>query len=136
MSSESAAVSALTVSRLSDGGQSRMMYSKRSRSGASSRFNAFSRSGADIISTSNPIRFTFAGMTLRAGMPPSWRRESAAARPSSPSYRVAASAALSIPRPEVAFAWGSQSTRRVGFSKTASEADRLTAVVVLPTPPF
>src|SRR3981081_3786162 len=36
----------------------------------------------------------------------------------------------------VAFAWESQSTRRVGFSAVARQAARFTAVVVLPTPPF
>src|SRR3990170_3026564 len=40
------------------------------------------------------------------------------------------------PAPDVAFAWGSRSTRRVAFSITAREAARLTAVVVFPTPPF
>src|SRR4030067_840221 len=40
------------------------------------------------------------------------------------------------PAPDVAFAWGSRSTRRVVFSITAREAARLTAVVVFPTPPF
>src|SRR3990170_7079832 len=40
------------------------------------------------------------------------------------------------PIPDVAFAWGSMSTRRVRFSITAREAARLTAVVVFPTPPF
>src|SRR6202047_4515576 len=36
----------------------------------------------------------------------------------------------------VAFAWESQSTRRVGCSEAAKQAAKLTAVVVLPTPPF
>src|SRR6267378_8607067 len=36
----------------------------------------------------------------------------------------------------VAFAWESQSTRRVGCSAVARQAARFTAVVVLPTPPF
>src|SRR4030065_957634 len=42
----------------------------------------------------------------------------------------------SPPIPDVAFAWGSRSTRRVRVSITAREAARLTAVVVFPTPPF
>src|SRR4030066_1584012 len=42
----------------------------------------------------------------------------------------------SPPIPDVAFAWGSRSTRRVRFSVTAREARGLTAVVVFPTPPF
>src|SRR4030066_1627364 len=40
------------------------------------------------------------------------------------------------PIPDVAFAWGSRSTRRVRFSLTARGAARLPAVVVFPTPPF
>src|ERR1700730_17610132 len=36
----------------------------------------------------------------------------------------------------VALAWESQSTRRVGCSEAARQAAKLTAVVVLPTPPF
>src|ERR1700724_138688 len=36
----------------------------------------------------------------------------------------------------VALAWESQSTRRVGCSAVAKQAAKLTAVVVLPTPPF
>ena len=40
------------------------------------------------------------------------------------------------PRPEVAFACGSRSTRRTRRSQAATEAPRLMAVVVLPTPPF
>jgi hypothetical protein len=40
------------------------------------------------------------------------------------------------PKPLEAFAWGSQSTSRVLISAAASEAPRLMAVVVFPTPPF
>src|SRR5437899_8261513 len=40
------------------------------------------------------------------------------------------------PNPVVALPCGSRSTRRVGRSARASPAARLTAVVVLPTPPF
>src|ERR1700730_16202515 len=36
----------------------------------------------------------------------------------------------------VALAWESQSTSRVGCSEAAKQAAKLTAVVVLPTPPF
>src|SRR5690554_1425480 len=41
-----------------------------------------------------------------------------------------------MPNPLEALAWGSRSTRSVRRSETANEAARLTAVVVLPTPPF
>src|SRR5208282_4185931 len=40
------------------------------------------------------------------------------------------------PRPEDAFAWGSQSASRILSPSIARQADRLIAVVVLPTPPF
>src|ERR1700679_1738333 len=40
------------------------------------------------------------------------------------------------PSPEVALAWGSQSTRRIFKPSKAKQAARLMAVVVLPTPPF
>src|SRR5271154_4268391 len=43
---------------------------------------------------------------------------------------------LTKPRPLVELDWGSQSTSRVLTSAAASEAARLMAVVVLPTPPF
>ena len=42
----------------------------------------------------------------------------------------------STPRPDVALACGSASIRRTLFSNTPSADARLTAVVVLPTPPF
>src|SRR5216683_1907153 len=40
------------------------------------------------------------------------------------------------PTPLVAFPWGSRSTSSTRRSETASDAARLTAVVVFPTPPF
>src|SRR5215468_1037162 len=46
------------------------------------------------------------------------------------------SGSLTRPRPLVAFDCGSQSTSRVLTSAAASDAARLMAVVVLPTPPF
>src|SRR5262252_3818730 len=47
-----------------------------------------------------------------------------------------ASSRLENPMPEVALAWGSRSIRRTFWSYAASAAERLMAVVVLPTPPF
>src|SRR4051794_29261938 len=41
-----------------------------------------------------------------------------------------------MPRPTVALAWGSMSMSRAGYPASATQAARLTAVVVLPTPPF
>src|SRR5258706_15986702 len=49
---------------------------------------------------------------------------------------VSRSRSRSTPTPLVALAWGSASTSRVRFSAAASDAARLTADVVLPTPPF
>ena len=43
---------------------------------------------------------------------------------------------MEYPRPLVVLACGSQSTKTVFIWAAASEADRLTAVVVFPTPPF
>src|SRR5271157_4519736 len=43
---------------------------------------------------------------------------------------------LAMPRPVVAFAWGSMSMTRTRLSQAASAVARLIAVVVLPTPPF
>ena len=42
----------------------------------------------------------------------------------------------SNPKAEEAFPWGSASINRTFFSKTPRAADRLTDVVVFPTPPF
>ena len=41
-----------------------------------------------------------------------------------------------MPNEEVAFAWGSRSISKTFFSNTAKQEDKLTAVVVFPTPPF
>ena len=40
------------------------------------------------------------------------------------------------PIDELAFAWGSKSISKTFFSKAASAEDKLTEVVVFPTPPF
>ena len=41
-----------------------------------------------------------------------------------------------MPSPDVQLACGSISITNVGFSDAAKNADKFTAVVVLPTPPF
>jgi len=48
----------------------------------------------------------------------------------------AAPSSFSRPRPLVALAWGSKSTRRTRRPTEARHAARLMVVVVLPTPPF
>src|SRR5207245_9099074 len=59
------------------------------------------------------------------------------ARPwSSAAYNECRMRARSMPTPLVELACGSASTNRVFRSAVASEAARLTAVVVFPTPPF
>ena len=45
-------------------------------------------------------------------------------------------AVLSMPRPLVALPWGSISMRRTFLPNVEKYVDRLTAVVVFPTPPF
>ena len=49
---------------------------------------------------------------------------------------LVASCALWMPRPLVAFPWGSISTSSTRRPMLARQAPTLTAVVVLPTPPF
>src|ERR1700752_706939 len=49
---------------------------------------------------------------------------------------LAATSSAAMPRPEVAFAWGSQSTSRTRWPRSGRAAPRLMVVVVLPTPPF
>ena len=43
---------------------------------------------------------------------------------------------LLTPRPLVVFPWGSMSMSSTRLPSWATQADRFTAVVVLPTPPF
>ena len=113
-----------------------MMYSNDPSMPLKSRFRVFSRSGLCSISTSNPISSTLEGMTFKVAMTLSTMRFSTDSSPINPWYRVFPMALLSMPRPVVALAWGSQSTSNVSFPAVARAAARLTAVVVLPTPPF
>ena len=53
------------VKRLREGGQSRIIYSKAPSNSARRFFNEMSRSGLDIISTSNPINSTLEGITFK-----------------------------------------------------------------------
>ena len=52
------------------------------------------------------------------------------------SYTVFSNSSLSIPSPLVVFPCGSKSIVSTFFPASARQADRLIAVVVLPTPPF
>src|SRR5215469_3462695 len=137
----SAATSALTVSMLSAGGQSMRTTSKSLRFGCSACRSLVSRPiGSVSRRTSAAVRSWFAGNRVK---PPcsvgSFTGTSAAARshsPSSTSQVLRSSCDLSIPLPMVALPWGSRSKRSTRRLVAASDAARLTAVVVLPTPPF
>src|SRR3954465_5700719 len=52
------------------------------------------------------------------------------------SYVERSTAARSMPKPLVAFPWGSRSIRRTASPEMARRLARFTTVVVLPTPPF
>lgn len=66
-----------------------------------------------------------------------WMRASCAGvSPINTSYMVCLTLRRSTPTPLEEFPCGSTSTRRVFFPFAPSAAERLTAVVVLPTPPF
>src|SRR3990172_3435037 len=56
--------------------------------------------------------------------------------PDKTSYNVKDNSSLEIPIPEVEFPWGSASISRIFSPERASDAARLIAVVVFPTPPF
>ncbi len=56
--------------------------------------------------------------------------------PSRMTPAVVARSRPETPRPPDAFAWGSTSTSSTRAPASARQAARLTAVVVLPTPPF
>src|SRR5881394_3715843 len=137
MSTLSAATRAFTVSMLSAGGQSMRMTSKASRLGCSAWRSLTPRPiGRVSRRTSAAVRSWLDGSSMK---PPSATGTSAAASsdsPSSTSQAPRVSCALSIPLPMVALPWGSRSTRSTRRWVAASDAARLTAVVVLPTPPF
>src|SRR6267143_1348968 len=137
MSTLSAATSAFTVSMLSAGGQSMRITSKASRLGWSAWRSLISRPiGSVSRRTSAAVRSWLAGSSMK---PPSATGTSAAARsdsPSSTSQVLRWSVPLSTPLPMVALPCGSRSISSTRRRVAASDAARLTAVVVLPTPPF
>src|SRR2546421_5791845 len=137
MSTLSAATSAFTVSMLSAGGQSMRMTSKASRLGCSAWRSLTSRPiGRVSRRTSAAVRSWLAGSSMKS---PSATGTSAAASsdsPSSTSQAPRSTFALSMPLPMVALPCGSRSMSSTRRLVAAREAARLTAVVVLPTPPF
>ena len=96
-----------------------------------------SRSRRSTSSSSAPTRSWVAGTTwreARVGV-----REDHVGEPTAINQRVVerpANWSRATPTPLVALPCGSASTSRTRFSAIASAAERLTAVVVLPTPPF
>ncbi len=111
------------------------MYWKRSRTASIASFSLNSLFCAPISSTSVPTRSRLAGATVKNSSSVGTRIWSMRTSPAITPYVSPPGFGLS-PRPFVDEAWGSMSTRSVGLSAIASAAARLTAVVVLPTPPF
>src|SRR5580698_2135143 len=89
-----------------------------------------------MSSIAAPTRFLSAGIKSSRSMWASVMILSIGSAKMSAWYRVRRVGSFGKPRALVAFPCGSQSISRVLFSEVASEAPRLTAVVVLPTPPF
>src|ERR1700694_3853499 len=137
MSTLSAATSALTVSMLSAGGQSMRTTAKGSRLGWRAWRSLISRPiGSVSRRTSAAVRSWLAGSSMKS---PCSTWTSAAARsdsPSSTSQVLRWSVPLSTPLPMVALPCGSRSISSTRRRVAARDAARLTAVVVLPTPPF
>ena len=133
----SAATSALTVSMFSEGGQSMMIRSKRSRTGASASRSRVSRPSPDISRrTSAEVRSWLVGSSQKLPSTTGTMACSAVQSPSSTSQLPSCTLAFSTPQPMVALPCGSRSTSSTRRCVAASEAARFTAVVVLPTPPF
>src|SRR5450759_946554 len=83
-----------------------------------------------------PIRFLSAVMMSRPSKPVERMASLAWVSPRRTWYRLGMSGSLETPRPLVALPWGSESTTSTRISVAASDAARLMAVVVFPTPPF
>ena len=94
----------------------------------------YSRRSTPTSSISAPARRISEGSTLIFGVSVVTTLFSAVARPSSTSYRLLSPACA--PAPLDALPCGSASTSSVFLPSSARQALRLTAVVVLPTPPF
>src|SRR5271165_967617 len=83
-----------------------------------------------------PIRFLCAGIAKRFSTSVGLVASAAVTSPINTWYVLRRCGSRPNPTPLEAFDWGSQSTRSVVAPSDASEAARLMAVVVLPTPPF
>src|ERR1700680_2542796 len=137
MSTLSAATSAFTVSMLRAGGQSIRMTSNASRWGASAWRSLISRPmGSVSRRTSAAVRSWLAGSSMKPPCSTATSAGKSSDSPSMTSQALRASWVLSTPLPMVALPWGSRSMSSTRRRVAAREAARLTAVVVLPTPPF
>src|SRR5215472_7274473 len=96
----------------------------------------YSRSSAPTSSTAAPARFLSAGMTSSPSTCAFWIILSKGSLRIREWYSVRREGSLAKPTAAVEFAWESQSTRSVGWPAAARQAERFTAVVVFPTPPF
>src|SRR5579862_4819417 len=133
----SAATSAFTVSMLSAGGQSMRMTSKSVRRGSSACRSLVSRPIGSVSSrTSATVRSWLAGSSWKPPRSTPTRASLKDTSPSRTSQALRVSCDLSTPLPMVALPCGSRSMSRTRRLVAAREAARLTAVVVLPTPPF
>src|SRR5215210_8586213 len=132
----SAAVSALSVRRSRDGGQSSNTLSHDSGGNFfSARCSLYSRAKLETSSTSAPTRLIVAGATSSPviSVPTA---TSCNGLPSSKTSYMHPSGPGDTPKPLVAFPCGSMSTTRIFSPLPARYAARLMAVVLLPTPPF
>src|ERR1035441_3920379 len=83
-----------------------------------------------------PIRFLCAGIALRFSTSVALLASAALSSPIRTWYVLGRWGSRLNPMPLEALDWGSQSTNKVFAPSEASDAARLMAVVVLPTPPF
>src|SRR5215207_714477 len=136
MRTSSAAVSALSVKRSRDGGQSRSTLSYNCGGSFSrARLSLNSRARLDTSSTSAPTRFIVAGATSNPSMLVS-SATSCRGLPSSSTSYMHPPESGATPRPLVALPCGSMSTTSTLSPLSARYAARLIAVVLFPTPPF
>ncbi len=136
ISTESAATSAFSVSILSDGGQSIITKSYKNLPACSAVFSRCSRFSTDNSATSAAVRSPSAGTQSIARLSSGVATSESGCCSTRSSKAVAARSPLCRPTETVAFPCGSKSISSARLPIAASAAERLTAVVVLPTPPF
>ena len=134
--SESAAQRPFKVISPSEGGQSSKIKSNSSLTGAIAVFNFDSRLSISTSSSSAPARSMLEGMTETLSNSVLIIASLAGQPPISTLYDDFTSSRLLMPKPLVELPCGSISMSRVLYPFAPSAAVRLTAVVVLPTPPF